>query len=315
MYSKDFYFNQLKTNISTKKLSHGHLIIGKNDIDLLDATKRLIQYTLCVNKLDDFEPCGACNACTTFYANSNPDFQELSPNDKGNITIDKITERKDSDRSALSVIQETPLISNGKAILINPAHSMNPHSQNALLKILEEPPKDSYIFLITDKPFLLFPTIHSRVTKIFMDPPNEKEISEYFLKKSLKLDKDFIQNINEYIDISNLSQEKLDKFSLFMKDMLEDLDDLNFNKKSILKNWLDDDLLNRLKILRNLTINQLKNIFFKNENLRAPSKIMELNKDQLLYLLQNLIFFESSLQKNIPLNSKLQLEVVLDVFK
>ena len=64
------------------------------------------------------------------------------------------------------------------------------------------------IFLITDKPFLLFPTIHSRVTKIFMDPPNEKEISEYFLKKSLKLDKDFIQNINEYIDISNLSQEK-----------------------------------------------------------------------------------------------------------
>ena len=43
--------------------------------------------------------------------------------------------------------------------------------------------------------------------------------------------------------------------------------------------------------------------------------LMELNKDQLLYLLQNLIFFESSLQKNIPLNSKLQLEVVLDVFK
>ena len=148
-----------------------------------------------------------------------------------------------------------------------------------------------------------------------MDPPNEKEISEYFLKKSLKLDKDFIQNINEYIDISNLSQEKLDNFSLFMKDMLEDLDDLNFNKKSILKNWLDDDLLNRLKILRNLTINQLKNIFLKNENLVAPSKITELNKDQLLYLLQSLIFFESSLQKNIPLNSKLQLEVVLDVFK
>lgn len=315
MYSQDFYFNQLKKNISSKKLSHGYLIVGKNDADLLNATKKLIQYTLCVNKLGDFEPCGICNACRTFQANSNPDFQELSSNDKGNITIDKITERKDSDRSLLSVLQETPLISNGKAILINPAHSMNPYSQNALLKILEEPPKDSFIFLITDKPFLLFPTIHSRVTKISINPPNEKEISEYFLENNLSFNKDFMNDINEYVDISNLSQEKLDNFSLFMKDILEDLDDLNFNKKNILKNWLDDDLLNRLKILRNLTINQLKNIFLKTDISIAPSKIIELNRDQLFYLLQNLIFFESSLQKNIPLNRKLQLEVVLDIFK
>ena len=84
----------------------------------------------------------------------------------------------------------------------------------------------------------------------------------------------------------------------------------------IFKKWDQWDQKRPLEPWVNKIIsNQLKNIFLKNENLVAPSKITELNKDQLLYLLQSLIFFESSLQKNIPLNSKLQLEVVLDVFK
>ena len=70
-----------------------------------------------------------------------------------------------------------PLQSKEKAIIFTQAHTLTLDAQNALLKLLEEPPVHTYIFLSadTDQPFL--PTILSRCTLIVLDTKEQAPLS------------------------------------------------------------------------------------------------------------------------------------------
>src|SRR6266699_1277003 len=59
------------------------------------------------------------------------------------------------------------------------ADKLNDSSANALLKILEEPPRTSYIILITSRPAMLLPTIRSRCQAIRFSPLTVDEIEQY----------------------------------------------------------------------------------------------------------------------------------------
>jgi len=58
-----------------------------------------------------------------------------------------------------------------KAVIIRDGQTITHQAQNALLKVLEEPPQDTIIILETDKPDSLLPTICSRCTIIQLDTP------------------------------------------------------------------------------------------------------------------------------------------------
>lgn len=63
-----------------------------------------------------------------------------------------------------------------KIFIIHEAEKMLPTSSNALLKTLEEPPVDTYIFLISSDPEKLLPTIVSRCRKVAFFPIADSEI-------------------------------------------------------------------------------------------------------------------------------------------
>ncbi len=67
-----------------------------------------------------------------------------------------------------------------KAVLIDNAENMNKNAQNALLKILEEPPKGEFIILITKDFEELLSTIRSRVTNIRFQDLKDEEMREIF---------------------------------------------------------------------------------------------------------------------------------------
>ena len=67
----------------------------------------------------------------------------------------------------------------GRAILIDDAHAMTREAQNALLKLLEEPPKQTVILLVSRHPQHLLPTIVSRVQQLRVAMPGESEVLEY----------------------------------------------------------------------------------------------------------------------------------------
>jgi DNA polymerase III delta prime subunit len=70
----------------------------------------------------------------------------------------------DAVRQVQHFLSRKPLMSDHNTVIINAAETLTLPAQNALLKILEEPPGNSQIYLVTSQPDLLLPTILSRVS-------------------------------------------------------------------------------------------------------------------------------------------------------
>jgi len=66
-------------------------------------------------------------------------------------------------------LQKKAFSKNPRAVLIFEAENLNLQSQNALLKILEEPPQNTYIILITFHPRSLLETIRSRCQTVSLE--------------------------------------------------------------------------------------------------------------------------------------------------
>lgn len=77
-----------------------------------------------------------------------------------------------------------PVESQYKFGVIAPADKMNPNSANALLKLLEEPPKHLVLILITADPSLLLPTIRSRCTPLPLEAVPLAELVPWLIGKS-----------------------------------------------------------------------------------------------------------------------------------
>ena len=102
-----------------------------------------------------------------------PDCRLISPVEgKETISIDQI-------RSLKSFLLLTSLKGHGKVGIINPADSMTYPAVNSLLKILEEPPEDTLLILLTDSINKLPSTIVSRVQIITVENPNKQQTLEW----------------------------------------------------------------------------------------------------------------------------------------
>jgi DNA polymerase-3 subunit delta' len=65
-----------------------------------------------------------------------------------------------------------------KVFLISEAEKMKQEAANALLKVLEEPPKNSVIILTTSKPNSLPPTVIGRCQNIYFEPLSAQQITD-----------------------------------------------------------------------------------------------------------------------------------------
>lgn len=90
--------------------------------------------------------------------------------------FDKIKGRQDAALKVEAIREVEPFLrktaSEGgwRVVIVEDADTMNRNAQNAILKILEEPPANVLIMLIAHRPGLLIPTIHSRSRKIQFAP-------------------------------------------------------------------------------------------------------------------------------------------------
>lgn len=75
-----------------------------------------------------------------------------------------------------------------KAALVDDAHLMNTEAQNALLKTLEEPKGSTFIFLVTDRPEYLLPTIVSRVQTVKFYPLSDASIKDFLKDRGISED-------------------------------------------------------------------------------------------------------------------------------
>lgn len=69
-----------------------------------------------------------------------------------------------------------------RAVLVEHADGLTSEAQNALLKLLEEPPADTLIILTVQGKRALLPTIMSRVQVMSIQMPDEQSVRRYFAK-------------------------------------------------------------------------------------------------------------------------------------
>src|SRR5688572_966602 len=70
-----------------------------------------------------------------------------------------------------------------RIVLVEHADGMTSDAQNAMLKLLEEPPADTIVILTVQGKRTLLPTIMSRVQVISIQNPDEAVLREYFAQK------------------------------------------------------------------------------------------------------------------------------------
>ena len=113
--------------------------------------------------------CGACEDCRAVAAQTHPDLHLIHRHLNRDHPDPVVRKRKALEIGVEVVrhfvIEKVGLTSQrglGKLFIIREADQITPHAQNAMLKTLEEPPSDSYLFLLTRSADALLPTTRSR---------------------------------------------------------------------------------------------------------------------------------------------------------
>lgn len=95
---------------------------------------------------------------------------EKSGKVKSAITVDEV-------RKAGKFLAQTSGTGNWRIVIIDPADDLNRNAANAILKILEEPPKRSLFLVLTHAPGKLLPTIRSRCLPLALSPLSQDDLA------------------------------------------------------------------------------------------------------------------------------------------
>ncbi len=167
---------------------------------------------------------------------------------------------------------------NKKIIIIENAENMNESSRNALLKILEEPPDNTFFILLTHRPGEIIPTIKSRLRKYEI---TERAISENktVIEKIFKEEAGIFTGIKEYLDSTIpetvMIKKAAKQFMLDLYDSNRDHRGLSQEIKNILKPQFSEYYSYFLEEILNLAGELLKNSEFINN---SPENILFIKK-------------------------------------
>ncbi len=106
--------------------------------------------------------CGRCRPCRKIKSKNHPDILHLKPSGDF-IKVKQI-------RELLATIALRPFEAKTRVVILQDAHTLNPSAGNALLKALEEPPKNTIFILTTGELSGLLPTIVSRCQHVRFRP-------------------------------------------------------------------------------------------------------------------------------------------------
>ena len=203
--------------IKSGHFPHAILIEGEQGLGKKTLGEFLAMAAAC-GRVD--APCGACKSCTLFKSKNHPDISFTAPEDKKkSVSVNQIRALRDE-----SYIK--PHLDGRRVMIIDKAHTLNTESQNAFLKVLEEPPSDTVFILLAENKASLLPTVISRVAVLPLTPPERDEARQY-LREHTKADD---EAINKALDVArnnigkamaNLKKKNLSKGYIAARDFIK----------------------------------------------------------------------------------------------
>lgn len=152
-------------------ISHFYLISGPEGSGKHTLAKLLAAAILCGK---DSAPCGSCGPCRKVFDGNHPDFITVTDPEHKNIAVKIVREIRDD-------VFIRPNEAEHKIYLF--AQDLGIEGQNALLKVLEEPPKYGVFLLLTDNPEKILPTVRSRCTELSLLPLPQKTLRRALLQR------------------------------------------------------------------------------------------------------------------------------------
>lgn len=210
-------------SVKEKKVAHAQLFAGKEGALNFPLALAYATYLHCQNKGDD--ACGTCAACSKSNKWIHPDTHFVFP--IGNLKGDKDDDRFKADmlktwrsflteqpfgtindwvtfyggedkqasisreegREIIRSLSLKPFESPFKIMIIWQPELMHPSASNGILKILEEPPPNTFFLLITNAADKLLPTILSRVQVVQVPLLTDAELDAFLEKKGVEENK------------------------------------------------------------------------------------------------------------------------------
>ncbi len=151
---------------------------------------------------------------------------------------------KEEARKIVHQLQFKPVEAQYKVLIVWMVEKMNEIASNALLKLIEEPPDNTLIFLIANEKETLLPTIISRLQAFVVPPIENEKLQNYLLKEHPELTKNDLRDIASLAEgdvfkareIIGNSAEMRENYELFVDWMR-----LCYKKGSLegIKNWVE----------------------------------------------------------------------------
>ncbi len=168
----------LGKSIENDSLYHALLIEGDAGSGKRTLAKEIAKATLCECKNDSSKPlpCGACRACQLAERGLVPDIHYFSRGERATLGVEAVRE----------MIADTVMAStefDNKIYIFEDAHTMTAQAQNALLKVLEEPPVGVKIILLCESADAMLTTIRSRARLLRMQRFTADEIRRFLAQK------------------------------------------------------------------------------------------------------------------------------------
>lgn len=238
-------------------------------------------------------PCGECRGCKSADSCNHPDILVTAPEEnKKNIAVGQIRELKEE-----TIIK--PHIAKAKVFVIDKADTMNDQSQNALLKVLEEPPAAVFFILIAESKASFLETVISRCVVLTLSTPEKSAAAEYIANR-------FEYNLNDIEQALDYEKNNIGKALLFLEGKSDS--EISVYAKEFLHSMFANDTWGMLKATAFAEKNRLEaDRFFKELKYRVAQ---ELRKNTASYKAQTLSALYSvlcELEKSLATNINLGL--------
>ena len=320
LYGHKTVKDSLELAITYGRVSNAYVFEGIKGVGKKLCAKIFSQALVCES---NNAPCGACSMCIQAKAHTLPDIITLKKDkDKTQIGVDNVREQ------VISEVYLKPRNAKRKIFIVEQGDDLSIEAQNALLKVLEEPPSYvTFIICVTKKESLLS-TVLSRAQIISFFPLPCDEIEKYLSEKTtVSSDKAYVlaklaqgsigtamtlatdEEKSARIEKAILNLMNLKKNALSIREMVEFLTEEKENIEEII-----DFLATFLRDCVMVKTDLPNNTVFANRLSDIRVFAQDLTKKELLSAYDKLCDLKISLKQNLNFNATVS-EAVMRIWE